>query len=277
MLTNDRRTYPVSLSVVEHTSASVQAEAFSRAYADGDEDAAIRIVIAAFEAGTPFAPPFESLWWLCGELLNRRRYRLGLELTECVGKHGYRGWRSLYLRGIFLALTREIEPAAEVFDSARRIAPVKKQGEIALLEGRLRAMAGQTAIALRLFRENLRFDEAGERFVAAALRIAHREGERDLVVRWAEQANAALGVTASRMRLLAEIHYESGEWQKARDAAERGTRIDPKNVVLCRIVARSAYREGRVAPAIMQLQAQLGRDGEWTEASPLSLAHCRPP
>ncbi|MBX3493726.1 MAG: ABC transporter permease [Parvibaculum sp.] len=265
MLTNDRRTYPVSLSVVEHTSASVQAEAFSRAYADGDEDAAIRIVIAAFEAGTPFAPPFESLWWLCGELLNRRRYRLGLELTECVGKHGYRGWRSLYLRGIFLALTREIEPAAEVFDSARRIAPVKKQGEIALLEGRLRAMAGQTAIALRLFRENLRFDEAGERFVAAALRIAHREGERDLVVRWAEQANAALGVTASRMRLLAEIHYESGEWQKARDAAERGTRIDPKNVVLCRIVARSAYREGRVAPAITQLQAQLGRDGEWTE------------
>lgn len=265
MLTNDRRTYPVSLSVVEHTSASVQAEAFSRAYADGDEDAAVRIVIDAFDAGTPFAPPFESLWWLCSELLNRRRYRLGLELTECVGKHGYRGWRSLYLRGIFLALTREIEPAAEVFDSARKIAPVEKRGEIALLEGRLRAMAGQTAVALRLFRENLKFDEAGERFVAAALRIAHREGERDLVVRWAEQANAALGVTASRMRLLAEMHYENGEWQKARDAAERGARIDPKNVALGRIAARSAYREGRVAPAITQLEAQLAKDGEWTE------------
>lgn len=265
MLTNDRRTYPVSLSVVEHTSASVQAEAFSRAYAGGDEDTAVKIVIDAFDAGTPFAPPFESLWWLCGELLARRRYRLGLELTERVGKEGYRGWRSLYLRGIFLALTREVEPAAEVFDSARKIAPVEKQGEIALLEGRLRAMAGQTAIALRLFRENLKFGETGERFVAAALRIAHREGERDLVVRWAEQANAALGATASRMRLLAEIHYENGEWQKARDAAERGARIDPKNVALGRIAARSAYREGRVAPAVMQLEAQLVRDSTWTE------------
>jgi len=265
MLTNDRRTYPVSLSVVEHTSASAQAEAFSRAYAAGDEDAAVRIVISAFDAGTSFSPPFESLWWLCGELLTRRRYRLGLELTECVWKQGYRGWRSLYLRGIFLALTREIEPAAEVFDGARKIAPVEKQGEIALLEGRLRAMAGQTAVALQLFRENLKFGEAGERFVAAALRIAHREGERDLVVRWAERANAAMGVTASRMRLLAEMHYENGEWQKARDAAERGARIDPKNVALGRIAARSAYREGRVAPAIMQLEAQLARDSTWTE------------
>src|SRR5690606_41573435 len=67
------------------------------------------------------------------------------------------------------------------------------------------------------------------------------------------------------LRLLAEMHYENGEWQKARDAAERGARIDPKNVALGRIAARSAYREGRVAPAITQLEAQLARDSEWTE------------
>ena len=273
MLARDRRTYPVSLSVVDQSSRSVQAEEFSRAYAAGEEDAAIAIAIAALEAETPFIPPFESLWWLCGELIARRRYRLGLELTEQVWKQGYRGWRALYLRGVFLALSREIEPAAEILETARREAPEGRRSEIALIEARLRAMMGQTGNALSLFREHLKFDHASERAVAAALRIALREDQKDLVIQWTEQANKALGATAARTRLLAEMYFENGEWQKARATAESGVRLDPNDLVLGRIAARSAYREGRIAPAITRLEAQLALDDAWVEGKIL-LSRC---
>ncbi|MBX3490794.1 ABC transporter permease [Parvibaculum sp.] len=272
-LANDRRIYPVSLSVVDHASFSAQAEEFSRAYAAGEEDEAVRIAIAALETDPAFAPSFESLWWLCGELLARRKYRLGLELTERVWKRGYRGWRALYLRGMFLALNREIEPAAEILDSARKIAPADKQGEIALLEARLRAMTGQTSTALELFRENLKFNEANARFIAAALRIAHSSGDGDLVIRWGRRANKRLGETAARMRLLADVYCEREEWQKARNAAEAGVLIAPKDTTLGRIAARCAYRQGNVVRAINRLEAQLAKDKDWTEGKVL-LCRC---
>jgi len=264
----------VSLSVPEQSSSSAaSAEEFSRAYAAGEEDAAIQVAVAALESEASFVPPFESVWWLCGELIARRRYRLGLNLTEQVWKQGYRGWRSLYLRGIFLALNREIEPAAEMLGTARKAAPADKRREIVLLEARVRALAGQGAAALRLFRGNLSFDTADAGPVAAALRVARREGARDLVIAWAAAANKAQGPTVSRMRLLAEIHYEKGDWRKARNAADGGLRIAPENSAFGRIAARSVYREGRIVQAIARLEAQLAQDPDWSEGKVL-LCRC---
>ncbi|MBX3495989.1 MAG: ABC transporter permease [Parvibaculum sp.] len=272
-LAKDRRIYPVSLSVVDHASFSAQAEEFSRAYAAGEEDEAVRIAIAALETDPAFAPPFESLWWLCGELLARRKYRLGLELTERVWKLGYSGWRALYLRGIFLGLNREIEPAAEVLDSARKVAPANMQREIALLEGRLRAMAGQISTALELFREHLKFKKANARYIAVALQTARRAGDDDLAIRWCRRVNKLIGETEPRMRLLAEIYFEREEWQKARNAAEAGAQIARKSKALGRIAARAAYREDNGIQAINRLEAQLTKDKDWTEGKIL-LCRC---
>lgn len=255
----------MSLSVVEPEQPSGRTEEFSRAYGAGDEVAAVKIAIEALESRSSFVPPFESLWWLCGELLARRRYGLGLDLTERVWKRGYRGWRAMYLRGVFLALNRDIEAAAETLASARELAPADKKREISLLEARLRALLGQDNAALKLFTENLKFDRESARYIDAALRVAQRSEKKALIARWLTKANSALGPSIARMALLAKLHYERGEWTEAHKAATAGIRLAPEDKRFGRIAARSAYRGARLVQAISQLEQQVARDAEWTE------------
>ena len=238
---------------------------FVRLYSVGDEVAAIGTAVEALASGASFAPPFESVSWLADELRRKKSYRLGLQLVEDAFARGYRGWRIDFLRGQFQALNRDLEQAVHHLDRSIASAPDEEARRIRLLKARLLAILGKRADALACFRSGLRFGKDPARLVNTAIRLALSTRKDDLAARWTKRANAAYGISADRMRLLADSRFARREWAEARQAAVKGLEADPDNIALRRLRSMCLYHERKFGRAIGFLEDLLQVDSSWDE------------
>src|SRR5690606_20973039 len=73
------------------------------------------------------------------------------------------------------------------------------------------------------------------------------------------------GTSAYRALCLAEIYMGRREWPEARKIAEQGLKADSGNVELKRLIALTLFREGRIVPAVAQLEQLAKSDSDWVE------------
>lgn len=239
--------------------------AFSQFYAAGDEIAAVEVAIHALSVGAPFDPPFESVWWLADELRRGRHFTLARSLVEHAFEKGFRGWRILYLRGVFQALTRNFDKAVKLLDSAASQAPEEEARKIRILKGRLLSAIGHDVEAVKCFKPGPKFGHDPERVINLAVRLAWRVNDEKLALQWDKLANAAYGRSVFRSLLSARSYVNGGEWKKARVAAAKGLAVDPENEALLRLVCRCLHQEGKHVQAIGALEDRLRQDNGWTE------------
>ncbi|MBO6636243.1 MAG: ABC transporter permease [Parvibaculum sp.] len=255
----------MSGSHTEENVLAAPADEFSKLYGAGDEEGALDIATRTLSSGALFAPPFESVSWLCEALRRRRRFRLALALISQAQERGYHGWRALYLRGTLEALNRRLHDAMETLDRSLSQSPEDKRPEVATVLARVNVIAGNYENAQRLFAKYSKIRDLAPRTADVAVKAAFCAGNMDLALNWARQSTNVHGATAERARFLAMVHMDRGEWQEARKAAEEGLKADAGNIGLSRLKALAFFREGRIVQAINHLEGIAGAESDWTE------------
>lgn len=241
------------------------ADEFSKLFAAGDESGAVDVAMAALSSGAAFAPPFESVWWLCDELRQRRRFRFALLLLLQAVDRGYSGWRALYLKGTLEALNRRMPEAAATLKKALKQSPEDKRAEVAILLARVNVIRGDDLAAQLLFQKHSTIHDLSPRLADIAVKAAFRSGKEDVALAWARRSTNTHGTTAKRARILARIYMDRAEWAEARKIAEEGLKADSGNVELKRLIAIALFHEGRIVLAITHLEQIAAPETDWIE------------